>query len=89
MPGDTQAGTAADAQQADYFKGFLARERYESQSRLAALQRRLTECVTADDRRHIGFVRGMIRGAESELEGIDRMIDALTGRFPEVGDLAH
>jgi hypothetical protein len=78
-------GVAADALQADYFKGFLALERSESESRLAALTRRLTECVVADDRRHIGYLRGLIRGAESELKGIDRMIDALTGRFPEAG----
>jgi len=89
MSGDTHAGTAADALQADYFKGFLAQERSESASRLAALTRRLTHCVTSDDTRHIGHLRGVIRDAERELHGIDRMIDALTGRFPEEDDLAR
>jgi len=35
---------------------------------------------------HVGELRRIIRGAEMELRTIERMVDALKQRFPEVGD---
>lgn len=80
---------AADAAQAEYFKRFLAQERAESTARLAALTRRLTDCMTRGQGTHIGHLRRIIRKAEGELRGIDRMVDALKWRFPVEDDRRH
>lgn len=85
MSGDRQAAAAADAMQAEYFKRFLEQERSESAARLPALNRRLTECLTTGQTTRVSHLRSVIRAAEGELRGIDRMIDALRGRFTEEG----
>jgi hypothetical protein len=89
MSRDKRAAMAADVMQAEYFKGFLEQERDESGARLAALTRRLTECLAAGDMTQISHLRGMIRHAEDELRRIDRMMDALRGRFPPEGEPPH
>ena len=47
---------------------------------------RLTHCMTKGEMIHVGELRRIIRGAEMELRTIERMVDALKQRFPEVGD---
>jgi hypothetical protein len=87
MSGDKQAAAVADAMQAEYFKGFLEQERLESAARLAALMGHLTECLAAGDTTHISHLRRVIRKADNELRGIDRMADALKQRFPREDEL--
>ena len=84
MLGDMQAAAAADAMQAEYFKRFLEQERSESAARLAALNHRLAECIRTGQTMHISHLRSVIRVAEGELHGIDRMVHALRRRFPGV-----
>ena len=86
MLGDKHAAAAADVMQAAQFRGLLEQERYESAARLAALTRRLTHCMTKGEMIHVGELRRIIRGAEMKLRTIERMVDALKQRFPEVGD---
>jgi hypothetical protein len=85
MLGDRQAAAAADAMQAEYFKRFLEQERSELAARLSALNRRLTECLITGQTTRISHLRSVIRAAEGELRGIDRMVHALRRRFPEEG----
>src|SRR5262245_20898987 len=85
MFGEKEAA-AADALQAEYFKVYLEQERAESAARLAALTRRLIAYQASGEVGHISHLRGVIRVAEEELRGIERMAKALRGRFPEEGD---
>jgi hypothetical protein len=88
MSGDMRAAAAADAMQAEYFKSFLEQELSESAARLAALNRRLTQYMTSGQTTHISHLLAVIRAAEDELHGIERMVHALRRRFPEGGDSA-
>lgn len=85
MSGDVPA--VADVMQAEYFRGFLEQERSELVARLAAQTRRLTECMTLGALTPISHLRHAIRVSECDLRVIDRMVDALKGRFPEESDV--
>lgn len=87
MLADKQVAASADALQPEYFRGFLEHERSELAGHLATLTRRLTECMMTSEMTPISHVRRAIRGAEGQLRVIDRMMDALEGRFPEEGDI--
>jgi hypothetical protein len=81
------AASAADAMQAEYFRGFLDRQQSALTDQLASLTRRLTACMTRGETAKISHVRRAIRGVEAEIHTIDRMARALTRRFPQDADV--
>lgn len=80
-PDDVSA--IADALQAKYFRGYFEGERSALRAELSSCVKRLTRCMTTDsDAGEAGMIRRAIRVTENELRTIDRMLDALDGRFP-------
>lgn len=67
------AASAADAMQAEYFRGFLDQQQSALTDQLASLTRRLTACMTRGETTTISHVRRAIRGVEAEIHAIDRM----------------
>jgi hypothetical protein len=78
-----QVQAVADAAQADYFRVQLHHERSELASILAKHTKSLTRCMTEGDMRLVSDIRRHIRTVERELQLIDRMEEALDGRFPD------
>jgi hypothetical protein len=79
---DSRGAVVADAEQADYFRGFFEGERAELARELAKHVKNLTGCMTTSDMREASAIRRAIRNAEWEMRAIDRMIEALDHRFP-------
>jgi hypothetical protein len=79
-----EASAIADALQADYFHGYFESQRDALRTELAARVKRLTRCMTLNgDAGKASTIRRSIRAAESELRTIDRILEALDGRFPK------
>ncbi|HYR13124.1 MAG TPA: hypothetical protein VEQ67_02755 [Mycobacterium sp.] len=79
-----QVQAAADAAQADYFRFQLQQERSEVAAILANDAKSLRRCMTEGDMGPVGDIRRHIRTVERQLQLIDRMVDALDDRFPDV-----
>jgi hypothetical protein len=69
--------------QADYYRGFLMQMRSDLAAHHGKHTKRLTECMTTGDMGEVNAVRRAIRTIEQELPMIDRMLEALDGRFPD------
>ncbi|MBX7432828.1 hypothetical protein JDV09_12025 [Mycobacterium sp. Y57] len=82
MTANEHASAAADAMQADYFRGLLATLRSELEADLAKQVKRLTVSMTAGDMSAVSVLRRSIRSGEGDLRAIGRMVEALNGRFP-------
>jgi hypothetical protein len=87
MLGKGQGAGTADVLQADYFRRVLGEERAELASHLAGLTRRLTAHSARNEPTDLSNLRRSIRQSENDLRVLDRMIDALDGRFPIGADL--
>jgi hypothetical protein len=70
--------------QADYFRFQSQQERSEIAAILANDTKSLTRCMTEGDTGPVGDIRRHIRTVERRLQLIDRMVDALDDRFPDV-----
>jgi hypothetical protein len=77
---DAAAGVA-DSLQAEYFRGLLADERAVVAEMLMQSRARLARRLAAGELRGISRSRQEIRLKEADLRHLDRMVDALDGRF--------
>jgi hypothetical protein len=83
MSTDEQAAALADALQADYFRGYLVRQRSELAGELAMHVNDLTRTTTMGAMHTVSHVRRSIRHVENDIRAIDRMVQALDRRFPQ------
>jgi hypothetical protein len=74
--------TAADTRQAEFWRDWLLGERSELVRQLSNLRNELERCAISAGTGKPGPLRGAIRAVENEIRAIDRMIDALSRRFP-------
>jgi hypothetical protein len=72
----------ADVLQAQSMRRLLGEERRANGAKIAALGKRLTASISAGqpDAHHI---KRAIRQLENDIQHMDRMLDALTRRFPD------
>jgi hypothetical protein len=77
-----EAAAIADFMQATYYRGFFESERQALAKDLAKFVKALTECTNAGNMGEATRLRRTIRGADSEIRAIDRLIEGLDRRFP-------
>ena len=77
------SAAAADYQQAQYLIRTLSNERADLAQKLASHARILNDVRTARRSGAVSHHRWCIRRLEAEMQGVNRMIDALRRRFPE------
>jgi len=80
---DAQASRRADQMQADYYQSYFDERRSSLAAELASQVRQLTAVTATGDAASAGRIRRAIRNAESDLRTIDRMLEAIDGRFPD------
>ena len=74
----------ADGAQAAYFRLHLQQYRSDLSVMLAKHTNSLTRCMAVGNMRPMSDLRRHIRTIERELHSIDRMLEALDDRFPDV-----
>jgi hypothetical protein len=79
---DERGAALADALQADYFRGYLERQRSELAGELAKRLNDLARATTKGATYSPSHIRRSIRHVENGIRAIDRMLQALDRRFP-------
>ena len=82
LTGDRAGAAAADYLQAQRLRKYLEEERGGLAARLCQHATTLTEHMEASDMRRVSFHRGHMRELESEIQAVNRILDALDARFP-------
>jgi hypothetical protein len=81
---DRQASAAADAQQAERWREWLLQERSDLIRELWKRRTHLQDRATSADPRKLSNLRRGVHVTESDLIDVERMIDSLARRFPDV-----
>jgi|KBSMisStandDraft_5_1062788.scaffolds.fasta_scaffold1295781_2 hypothetical protein len=81
---DRQTATLADALQAERWHHWLLHERSALTIELSKQASHYQRCAASVSDRRLHYLRRSIRSTENEIKTIDRMIDSLTRRFPDV-----
>ena len=84
MLGDQREARVADAMQAAYFRGVLAKERDEIGTELVKSRRSLETSLATNEPFEIRQRRRVVREQESQLRHVDWMISRLERRFNSV-----
>ena len=79
---DKHAAVAADALQAEFWRGWLIQERAELACELLTRRTHL-EHLDAVEIHALRHVHRALRVLENDIKAIDRMIDSLARRFPD------
>jgi hypothetical protein len=83
LTGHRQAGSAADALQAERWRDWLLQERSDLARELANRRVHLEQCAASASIGKLSHLRSVIREVENEIRGVDRMVDSLARRFPD------
>lgn len=78
---DVATFAAADAMQAEYFRGFLRDERRQLVAEIAKREAEIRKRTDAGQISAIGRLRAQTRAVQAELKYVDRLIEGLMGRF--------